>query len=742
MRTPDKTEQRTLRHRIRRSLRDHQTSWRMLFGAAITGAVATALFASVLSFEFVTYDDPAHITRNPLLDPLSSHLSSIWTAPYEGLFIPVAYTVWGGLMALSRALPGPPVHANPAVFHAASLLLHGINALLVFFLLKRWVKTSTAATLGALLFAVHPLQIEAVAWSSELRGLLASAFALTALHVHLETLKRRLPKEGSNRNGLVAGIGASCVLYVLALLAKPAAVVLPVILLVLLICLTRTPRRRALTSVLPHILVTVPYALITRLAQPAGEAGFTPNPLARLLVAADAVRFYAFKLFLPVDLAPDYGQTPARVLLSDGAVWWAFLTLAILVPGAVLVRRDRRTVAVPALFLAALLPVLGLIPFSFQATSTVADRYAYLALIGPALGLAFLMDQERGIGPVRTLALGIVVLFSALTIQQLPVWRNSPALYRHALSVNPRSALCHNNLGVWFLEQEDPVSALPHLFRAMELDPYDSDPVCNLASAFFENGQTEYAVDFLEETVLRHPASAEWHNNLGLAYLRAGRSDHAKKAFRRAVSCDPDYFPASQNLGTLLLERGAAEKAVQVFGHAIQLNPARASAWLGAGKALAELQQWDKAVHCLRSAVEHEPDNARARYLLANAVMRLEGPEEALEHYREACRLQPNAARFRHNMSVALEKTGRQEEAFEELKKAHVLEPDLAHVFLYRQAQIRHRQKRWRDAIELYLRALVRAPDMQEARDALERLRRDVKAEGARMTDANGTDQR
>ncbi|HEX4510477.1 MAG TPA: hypothetical protein VH328_10370, partial [Burkholderiaceae bacterium] len=344
---------------------------------------------------FVRFDDDLHVYANPFLNPPTLHsLERLWQHAYEHLYVPLAYTIYAVLASLAQvavhvdASIGQSISVTALPFHVASVALHALNVWLCFCLVRRLTDRPRVPWLCALVFALHPLQLESVAWISELRGVSSASLVLLALNVFVSS---RQAQNSPRRAGLLA---VAAVSLLAATLCKPSAAAVPLVALAIDRVALRTPWRKALLAASVLALVVVPFVMLTRASQVIPAAGQS-SPWQRPFVAGDALAFYVLKTVLPIDLGVDYGRTPASVMAHG----WSYLVW--LLPGSLLavafVNRQRRPLTWLGLlmFVCFLLPTSGLMPFSFQAYSTVADRYAYLALLGVGLVVADVIDQVK-----------------------------------------------------------------------------------------------------------------------------------------------------------------------------------------------------------------------------------------------------------------------------------------------------------------------------------------------------------
>jgi tetratricopeptide (TPR) repeat protein len=500
------------------------------------------------------------------------------------------------------------------------------------------------------LFAVHPIQVEAVAWVTGFKDVLCGFLSCLAVWQYLRYARG---DEKATASGTAARGQAQRSLghywlatgaFVLALLAKPTAVVVPVLAWVLDIWGQPQTWHRRRTSLLAWLGLAGLWGLFTSLKVQPAAAGYFIAPLwARPLIAGDAVGFYVAKLGVPFWLGPDYGRSPEWLL----AQWWHWLT-GLAPWGLALWLWYKRTrvpwlVAAVGVLVAGLLPVLGLVPFAFQAYSTVADRYMYLAMLGPALALAWGLVHIRQ----RWLAVGGVVLLGVLGIRsawQAHYWRDTITLFEHELAVHPESFVAHTSLGMALAAQNRLPEAIGYYTEAIRLWPRNSRAHYNLGNALSRQGKTEEAIQQYSEVLRLQPNAAEAHNGLGAALAEQGRLAEAISHYTAALQLEPAYPQAHYNLGNALNRQGKMQEAIEQYTAALRFRSNYAEDHHNLGATLAEQGRVAEAISHYTAALQLRPHYVMAHYNLGVLLAKQGQLAEARQHFAEVLRLDPNHA--------------------------------------------------------------------------------------------------
>lgn len=508
----------------------------------LLGLIVLIGFGRAWDHEFINWDDELLIYANGHLNPPTLHgLAWHWAHPHYHLYVPVIYTAWWCLANLAHLDTPDPLGAslNPAVFHSANILVHLLAVWVVYQILLRLIGKPWPAFAGAALFAIHPLQVEAVAWATGMKDVLSGLLSFVAIWQYLEFAYADEPR-GRRRHYILASIA-----FAFALLAKPSAVMVPVVVAVLDVLIVRRSIKQCAMALWPWLAAAAVMTVVASRVQP-------PNPMlggplwARPLIAADALYFYISKLFFPLHLGIDYGRTPANVLRQHW-LYYTWLVPAALAAIIVWARKPMLTAA-SLVFLLSVVPVLGLVAFFFQYYSTVTDRYVYVAMLGPALALAWAVSLRRSLN-VFVATMAVLLALLVLTIIQVGYWADSDTLYAHALEVNPSSFVAENNLGQ-IREHEGKLDDAIALYRgAIEADPGQPKPYSNLAIALAKAGKRAEAIHVIYEMLdleptlpagLRTLDVPQTHDLLGQLFMKEKQYPRAVDEFQKAVELKPD----------------------------------------------------------------------------------------------------------------------------------------------------------------------------------------------------------
>ena len=542
-------------------------------------------------------------------------------------------------------------------YHLVNVLLHATSACLLLLILRRLAVPG--ALFAALLFALHPVCVESVAWISEQKNTLSTALYMAALLVYLTFDERRGWKQYAPATGL----------YLLALLSKSVTASLPAALLVIIWWRRgRIEWRRDVIPLLPWFVVGAAVGLFTgwveRTYVGAEGADFNLSLAQRFLVAGRAVWFYLGKLLWPADLMFIY----PRWTVDAAAVWqYAYPLAALGALGALgwLRHRTRAPLVAALLFSGTLFPTLGFFNVYAFIYSYVADHWQYLACLGVIAPAAAGLTKLSGRWPQAlrwTLATMLGGGLGVLTWRQCGGYRDITTFYRTILARNPECWLAHNNLGNLLLRAGRPQEAIPEYETTLRLKPDFLGAIVNLADVLLQQGDLPGAAARYEQALRVRP---DFGGYLALARLlaRLNRPADAVAHVQAALQLQPNSAEAHRELGDLFLAAGRREAAVDEYQQALRFSPDDANLHNNLGFALMECGRLTEAAAQYERGLQLQPDLTQAHVNLAVALVRLGRVPEAITHLQAAERLQPNLAPIHRLLGDLLTEAGRTEEA-------------------------------------------------------------------------------
>ena len=560
-----------------------------------------ALYYPALHNGFVNYDDPAYVTSNWQVQQGFTSRNLAWA------FTSTAEANWHPLTWISHMLDVQLFGLRPAGHHAQSIFWNAVNVLLLFLLLAKATGFVGRSALVAGLFAVHPLNVESVAWIAERKTVLCTFFLLLALAAYGWYAKR--PRASRY---LLASF-----LFALALMAKPMVITLPFALLLLdfwpLQRFPETALSKLVVEKTPLLALSAASAAITLYAQRIGGAiGSTAllPPAIRLKNAIYSYLIYIEKAVLPSRLAVFYPHPEGALALWKvmGAV-----VLLIMVTAVFWHFRERRYLLVGWLwFLGTLAPMIGIVQVGRQAW---ADRYAYLPLWGLFVIAVWLASEAAtrislSRGAQVVIALAVLIGYAVTAHIQIGYWRDSYTLFAHALQVTEANPIAEDNLGSALLEMRRPDLAQSHLERAIQLMPTLATAHYNLGTLLqrqneMDRAEREYqwALQYGSDT----QELAQAHNNLGVLFDQFGRREQALPEFSQAIALNPHEQNSLVSRGLIEREEGKLDAALQDFARAAQVTPSPLALYWQ-GRVLEEKGQLPVAAEAYRSVMKLAPN--------------------------------------------------------------------------------------------------------------------------------------
>jgi len=552
--------------------------------------VTLAVYFQVGKFDFTNYDTAEYVYENDYVKNGLTAESIRWA------FFSIHRSNWHPLTWLSHMLDVELYGLQAGRHHLTNVMFHIFNTLLLFWLLHRMTGNIWRSSFVAVLFAIHPLHVQSVAWIAERKDLLSTFFGLLAIwgyirYVQFQTIGSFMPV---------------LLFFILSLMAKPMMVTLPFVLLLLDYWplerfrfgfkpeVSHHPQRFALKAALilekiPLLVFSAASCIVTVYAQQTGGAvgSSVAYPFhVRMANALVSYGSYIGQMVWPNNLAVFYPY-------PEGLAGWRILIAAILLVGisclAIRFVKSKPWLIVGWLwFLGTLVPVIGVVQVGSQA---MADRYTYVPLIGLFIILAWGVPDLLKRFAYQKLWLAVIAGLVTVTLTivswgQVKTWQSSVTLFERALAVTKNNYVAHNNLGQYRLEEGRLSDAINHFTKAVEINP-------------------KFELAYL---------------NLGVALSRQGKIDEAIRSYIRALKVKPDFVVAYNNLGNALYRQGKYQQAISNYLRAIQIDPHYAEAYNGMGAALIRLGEIEKAVEFFKKALQINPDNTNTQNNLKNTL--------------------------------------------------------------------------------------------------------------------------
>lgn len=743
------------------------------------GLLTVAAFFPVLHNGFVDWDDDVNIVDNlnyrglgwQQLRWMFTNLDMGHYQPLSWLTLGLDYVLWG---------------MNPFGYHLINLILHGASAAIFYFVALRLLATAfrksspseelpfrVAAAFAALLFSLHPLRVESVAWVTERRGLLAGLFFLLSVLCYLranDILVGNAPR--------LRWLAAAVTTYGLSLLSKASALGLPIVLLALDVYpLARlsgevrewlgSEKRKVWWEKLPFLVLALAALVGAFLAEYQRGAMRSLQEfgiISRIGQAFFGLTFYLWKTLVPSGFLPVYS-----VVADSIPAYWSFqpmeemvLALSIIISLTITIllflfrRRWPAGLAAWVCYVAMLAPVLGFVRIAGQ---IAADRYSYLSCLGwpiLAAGGAIYFCRLWTAGRIgfgrfvlaAPLSVAVLVGLGILTWRQTQVWHDSETLFGHVLNVAPRSKMAHVQLGYVLASQGELDEAVKHYRLALQVDPDYPIALFDLGDALSQQGKLDEALQHYRHVIRLSPGFVITYQRLGNLLAQQGKLEEAADSYRRAIEMSPNFDVAHNNLGLVLAAQGKLDEATQHYRKALDLNPEFALAHVNFGDALVLRGTVDEAIGHFRKALEIEPGLVVAHYSLGralarkgllaeasgeymavksdstiavayydlgNAYFRRGEYRQAAEQYRQSVKINPDYAVAYFSLGNALSKMGQAQAAIEQYRQAVKHDGEYAEAYSNLGTALEAEGK-LEEAIRAYRRAIELKPRYAPAR--------------------------
>ncbi len=626
---------------------------RLLIAFSVVVAVVVALtFWPVLTSKALFSDDFLYIVQNETVrHPSWSAVVRFFSEVTEPTTVPGYYEPWSMVsLMLDCAMGGSGRNLVP--FHRTCLCLHVMNTLLLIAIVYLLFGKPWAAAAAGLLYGLHPLHVESVAWVSQRKTLLGTFFAFWCLVFYVQYARR----------GSRWAYAASLAACVMALTSKPTTLPLPILMLLLDYWPLRRLGRRAIIEKIPFLVLAGVSGVITLVALERTAYLDTPGevgPARIALIVSHNVVFYLRKVFWPTGLSAWYPY-PDPLAWSHPAVRIGVVGTCVLAVGLLVSLRWTRALLTGwLLFFVGIFPAMG----AFKVTPAIAaDRYVYLPLLGFAVTLGWVLSRawptvgwlsrpRRGQVVVAALVVAAAVALGAGARDYLVLWQDKERIFRRMVAFGPDQPWLHNGLANALIERGRIDEAILHYREVARLSPDAHRVRDTLAGLLARRGRLDLAVAYYQESLRLAPEEAGTHVGLAEVLARLGRFNESADHYTAALKIDPNRPEAHHNLAVALVKLGKLDAAVEHYTEAIRLKPDFAAGYWNLGAALIKQGKLDEAVEVYRRAARLRPTDPDAHYRLGLALSRAGRLDEARACYREVLRLDPFHAGARRCLS-------------------------------------------------------------------------------------------
>lgn len=619
-------------------------------------AVAAAVYALSVNNDFVFFDDDKAILYNKALEQPS--LAKFFSGQNLGMYAPMSWIgYWIGSLISGKMAWG---------YHLLGLLLHALNTAVVFLLLRKLLDRLWPALFAAALFAVHPVQVEAVSWAAALSTVLFSGFYLLSALGYLNWRRRPTPLY----------YAWALAAFVLACLSKSAAVTLPLVLVAMDVYETKKWDLRFLLNKAPFFAFSLLFGLYTFMTR--AQEGHDIEASSSVFSAVD--RFWMVSqtiLFYPVKLLAPFGFSIAYPFVKTGGVWpWTYYAAPLVLTGlAVYIwkKQSRNWDLLLGLALY-LLPLSVMLPFrtvgSFELRS---DRYVYISCIGLFLLLAFALERLKptvryGILTALTLVLGV------LTFQQTKVWKDGIALFTNCVDKTPQASLCQCNLAYSELLSLQFEKSIEHYSAALQYDPSTVEAYNGRGQAYFHSKKIPEALDDFSKAIEAGLVSPKLFLNRGKCLVMLNRPQEALPDLNRSLELEPNAPEAYYFRAVVQEKSSRPDQAISDYSKAVELNPNYIEALVNRALLLMNAQQFEQAIADYSRAIQINPNLVMIYNNRGYAYFKSGQNIKALADVNQAIAMNPNYARAYQTRAVIYQQMGRQDKMQADLQMVQQLQ--------------------------------------------------------------------
>jgi tetratricopeptide (TPR) repeat protein len=640
----------------------------LLHAVALIVALTAAAYLPAIQCGFTNWDDPDMVTHNEMIRSLSlANVARIFGSMHYGHYHP--------FVVLSYALEFRLVGLEPWLYHLTNVVLHILNSVLVFWFVRALRGGVVLPLVSALLFGVHPLHVESVAWITERKDVMYAFFYLCALICYVRYVK------STDRKFLAL----TALLFLCSLLSKAMAVTLPFVLFLIDYVLHRRFGKQAILEKLPLLALSCIFAAIVFYATYPDTAVGAQATLAsgNVLIASHGVLFYVWKFVAPFNLSALY---PYPGKLTDPLpIEYPLSLVAVIVFGIAILLTSRKTrmpVVYAGLFLLTVAPVLQLTKVGGV---IAADRFVYIPLLGLILatveGAGWILKKVNTGGfvvpAIASVAVACVVSgLTFLTWERTKVWKDSVSLWNDVISQYSGVAITYNNRGVALADLRDFKQALDDYNTGIALDTTDWRLYFNRGNSLRELRALPQAIADFDRSLSLLPTFSDSYYYRGLTYHTAGNLNLAVEDYSRALEFNPDAAAAYVNRGAIFAEFREHEKALDDLNRALALDPDAADVYFNRGAVLRNMGRVDEALADFTQSLAIEPRDPKTLNFRGMTFFGKGEFDLAIGDYEKALDIEPSNPNLYNNRGAAFYQKREFEKAIRDYSTALALSPD------------------------------------------------------------------
>jgi len=619
--TPVPKSQVATKAKVNREVTNNLPSWIPY----VVMAFAFVLYGKAVYNDFTNFDDDFYVLNNPFIRDFSwNGINTIFSSFYQGNYHPFTTLIYLFVYKLFAM--------NPMPYHLVNVMFHVFNIWLVYKLVEQLSGRQVTALIVSVLFAVHPMHVESVAWVSELKDVLYSSFYLISLSVYLRYLK-----SGYQMNYY----WITLILFVGSLFSKSAAVTLPILLIAIDLYKGRKFDAKAIIEKIPFLILALIFGILAVMSQKAqgsiNNITTSYNLIIRFFFLASALAFYFYSVVAPFNLSAMhyYPKVHEGMLPFE---YYASLPFILILLWFIIRKSTLRKEILFGVFFF-LISISVMLQIVAVGSALSADRYSYISYIG----LFYIIGQwmatiktER----IKNTAIGIfslfVLLFSIQTYARIDTWKDSASLVEDVIEHNKDVYFGYWLRGNLKKGQGDLQGALQDYTRAIQLNNNVDDSYFNRGIIFDKMGDAKAAIEDFSKAIQLNPKSADTYNNRGWAYFEMGDAKSAVADFGQAVSLNPKYAQAYNNRGWVYYKAGDMKAALPDFDKAIELQPEFLTSYFNRAALKAEIKDYAGSFADYNYLLKLQPKNHNIFYSVGMIYLDMGDTANACKNWKNA----------------------------------------------------------------------------------------------------------